>query len=663
MKKSFYCILLALWCSCTWAQDKQDWTGIIHEMGIFDEENQTDQEAAWLTLSNLAEHKIDLNSATREDLEQIPFLSETQIEEICEYLYRYGPMKSMGELAMIESLDFEQRKLLSYFTEIKDIQPKGFPSMKNILKYGKHELMGNLHVPFYKCDGDRSGYLGYPYKHSLRYSFQYGEYVKAGLIGAQDAGEPFFSNRNKYGYDYYSFYLQVRKWGKVKSLVLGRYRMNIGMGLVMNSNFGLGKAATLMAWGQSAKQIRPHSSRTEGNYLQGAATTVQVSRRVDATAFVSYRYLDATLNADSSSVSSIVESGYHRSMTEMNKKHNTTEWLIGGNINYRSKIFHGGITGISNHLNRELKPNTSQRYRQYYPSGKHFWNVSADYGFNVGNWHFTGETATGDSHALATVNSLVWKPSSSVSLMALQRFYSYKYYALHSEGFSEGGTIQDESGIYMGFNWQPNRQWLIRMYSDFAYFPWPKYQADNASHAWDNFFSTTYSQGASTWSARYRWKMREKDNDDKTALLYRHEHRGRLSYMYESQHWSFKTQADASLTFHTTNSFGWMITQNVNYHYRHLSVNASLAYFHTDDYNSRIYGYEKQPLYSFSFPAYSGEGIRYTLFVRQDILPHWMLIAKIGVTNYFDRKEIGTGLQTIRQSSKTDLDLQFRWKF
>lgn len=627
------------------------------------DENQEIQESTYEVLNELAEHKINLNSASREDLEQLPFLSEEQIEDICEYQYLYGPMKSLGELAMIESLSYEQRKLLAFFIEIKEENKTSFPSFKNILQHGKSELIGNAHIPFYQRDGDQDGYLGSPYKHSFRYTYQYRDFFKVGLIGAKDAGEPIFTKNNKYGYDYYSYYMHIRKWGRLKSLVLGKYRLHIGMGLVMNNDFGLGKTTMLASLGSSSQIIRPHASRTESNGLQGVAATVQVSQHIDATAFLSYRHIDATLNEDSTSISSIVETGYHRTSAEMNKKNNTTEQLMGANVNFRKKGIHFGMTGVYQTFNRELKPKTTQIYRQFYPSGKQFWNVSTDYEARYKSLSFHGETATGNCHALATINTLSWQASGTLTLMALQRFYSYKYYAIHSQSFSEGGSVQDESGIYLGTNWQPNSHLQLKYYTDFAYFAWPKYQANQSSRAWDHFISATYQLPSSSLSIRYRLKMREKDNDDKTALIYQYQHRGRLAYTFDHHSWAFKTQADLSFIHHTDHSFGWLITQSINYKHRQTNINASLAYFHTDDYNSRIYNYEKQTLYSFSFPMFYGKGIRYYLFFRQDFHPHWMIIAKVGVTNYFDRNSIGTGLQTIHHSSQADLDLQFRWKF
>ncbi len=89
-------------------------------------------------------------------------------------------------------------------------------------------------------------------------------------------------------------------------------------------------------------------------------------------------------------------------------------------------------------------------------------------------------------------------------------------------------------------------------------------------------------------------------------------------------------------------------------------IDTSAGYFHTEDYDSRIYAYDTGTLYQFSFPMYDGEGIRYSLLARADISSHVLLIARLQTVNYFDRSSIGTGLQAIDRSSKTDLQLQLR---
>ena len=84
-------------------------------------------------------------------------------------------------------------------------------------------------------------------------------------MGSQDAGEPFLSNANNLGYDFYSFYFQVRKLGALKNLTLGRYRLRFGMGLVINNDFGLGKTNTLTTLGRNGNALRQLPARRSRN--------------------------------------------------------------------------------------------------------------------------------------------------------------------------------------------------------------------------------------------------------------------------------------------------------------------------------------------------------------------------------------------------------------
>lgn len=158
--------------------------------------------------------------------------------------------------------------------------------------------------------------------------------------------------------------------------------------------------------------------------------TVNVAKGLDVSAFVSYRKFDATLNKGDSSIATILDSGYHRTETEMEKKNNSSHFLCGGNVDYRFKGFHVGLTGIFVSLDKELKPKTEALYRRHYAHGKDFYNIGVNYGYTGHRLSFCGETATGGCNAVATVNSLTYNLSDNMELLALQRFYSFRYYSL-----------------------------------------------------------------------------------------------------------------------------------------------------------------------------------------------------------------------------------------
>ena len=643
-----------------WGQD-DSWQDVIAELATSDDMESPAWDNTIDLLTELADSPIDINNATREELERLPFLSDIQIEDIMAYLYQYGSMKSEGELAMIVSLDPLRRKLLTRFIFFGEKnEDRKFPKLSDISKYGKHDILASIKVPFYERKGDKNGYLGYQYKHSIRYTFSYSDYVKIGLTGAQDAGEPFFAGRNSMGYDHYSFYLSLRKMGRIKSLVVGRYKVKMGMGLVINNNIGLGKLTSLSSLGRQSNYIGGYSSRSDANYLQGAAITVSLPANMELTAFASYREIDATLNKDDGSIATILKTGYHRTPTEMEKKNNSSQSLAGGNLSFDKNGFHAGVTALYTHLNRNIDPG-EQLYRRYYAKGQDYWNISVDYGFNKGRFSFAGETATGDCNAIATINKLGFRASGSLSLMAVYRRYSYKYYSLFSESFNAGGYVQNESAIYLGAEWHPSSYLSMSAYSDYSHFPWAKYLIDFSSRAWDNLVSASYSRGNITLGLRYRLKMKEKNNDEKNGLTDDITHKARLFVEYKTETWKLKTQADFTSDHYKENSNGWMITQSASWTpNRKLSFSASAGYFNTDDYNSRICFYEKGLLYSFNYPSLYGEGVRYSLWTRLTLSSRIWITAKLATTDYFDRDHISSGLQQIDHSSMTDLELQMR---
>ena len=683
LKKRFLCIVQLLTTACLLSAQTipADRRGVLSDTIVYesfalpftaegwgeasDEESQMAEELMDV-VGELADNPFNLNTATREDLEQLPFLTAEQIEELCEYLYKYGAMQTMGELAMITSLDAATRGLLLRCTYISSPpQQQRFPSMKELLRWGRSELATAARIPLYERHGDRNGYLGYRYRHWLRYTFTAGQHLRAGLVGAQDAGEPFFAGRNSTGYDHYSFYVALAKMGRLRQLVAGRYRLRFGMGLVMNNDFGLGKAATLSTLGRSTNTIRPHSSRSSANYLQGIASTVTLAKGLDLTGFVSYRKIDATRVKNSEAVSTIRTDGYHRTQTEMNYKENTVQTLGGGHINYSHGGLTIGATAFYTSLNRLLQPDTRQRYRQHYPQGDRFWNASVSYGYRRHRLQIAGETATGDCRAVATLNSATWQAADNLSLMILQRFYSYSYYSLFGQSFADGSRVQNESGIYLGVTWRPRRTLSIMAYTDFAHHPWDQYQVKAGAHSCDNLVSATWKHRHWTFAARYRLRMRERNNADDTALEWTTEQRARLSAGWQYRTWQVLTQADLAHVSQDEASLGYMFSTRVGYHYRRFNATLLLGYFNTHDYDSRLYVYEPGLRYEYTFPSYYGEGLRYAFMLRAVIDNHHRLtcIAKVGCTDYFDRDHISSSYQQIDRSSKTDIDLQVVWKF
>lgn len=597
------------------AQESHEWETYLNQVMTAEDAASDGWQQTYDLLSDLVQHPININTATREQLEAIPFLSAQQVEELMDYLHHYAPMRSTAELRLMKLLTPAQRELLSYCVYIGERETK---------RYLHHELTATAKLPL--SDG-----------HWFRYQMQYGDRLKVGLVGDADADEPFLRDCNRWGYDYYAPYVQLNHWRRLETLVLGSYKVSMGMGLVMNNSFSLGKIAMLQNLGRSTNTLRAHASRSE-YALQGVGATLKLGRGWQATAFVGDVPMDATLNKDGSA-RTILTTGYHRTDSEISKKHNMHALKTGGTLRYTGHGLHLGLNALYVYLSRPLQPNIQQLYNLYKPQGSRFVNMSMEYGYVNSRWALNGETALDGNGHIATINSASVAMGNGLTLMALQRFYQYRYTSLDAQSYSDGGSVQNESGLYVGATWQTSNQWQLMAYVDWAYHPWVRYRQPAGTYTTDYLLQAMYTTGSWKLSGRFRLKSQHQ------------ERRTRLTAEYNSNSGLvMRTQLDGVCMGEKNTETGAMVSESLAYTYQWLRLNAGAGYFRTDSYDTRMFVYENGPLYTYTMQQLYGEGIRYWLMLRAKIGQMMLLTAKMGVNNTFSRP------------SKTDAQVQLRLK-
>ena len=95
-----------------------------------------------------------------------------------------------------------------------------------------------------------------------------------------------------------------------------------------------------------------------------------------------------------------------------------------------------------------------------------------------------------------------------------------------------------------------------------------------------------------------------------------------------------------------------------------IEITARYGLFETDGYNSRVYTYENDVLYSFSIPAMYDKGSRGYLMVDYVINKHIEVWARVAQTFYSNKNIQNEGSPTeIKKSTKTEVKLQVRLKF
>ncbi len=647
------------------------WENFVEKISVDEYDEHSYLSPMLEDLEELYEHPFNLNTATKEELEQLPFLDEGEIEEIMAYVYRYGPMQSLGELMLINKLDYQTRQFLSLFVYVAPPEKQEKIRLKTLWKEGRNELTTRLDVPLYKRDGYKipdedvllknpnKVYLGNSLYHNIKYGYKYGNRIFFGLSMEKDAGEPFGSYGNK-TYDAWSFHFLLKDWGKLKILALGDYRLKFGEGLIVNTDFSFGKSS-MFNMSRDDTSIKKFSSMSEYSYFRGVAGSFRFGR-VGVSAFYSYLPVDATLRKNGT-ISSLKTDGLHRTLLEISKKHNVVEQSAGGDVSFYTKYFTLGATVFYQHFDTPFSKSNAL-YQLYYPEGKDLLNAGLHYRVCYDKFSFSGETAFSNAYnGWATLNKAVYRFNNKYSLVALYRLYSYQYVGLRSNAFSESGTVKNESGFYAGVEAAPLNELKLSAYVDYFYFPWVKFATPHTSEGFETVLQADWIPSRKfNVSGWYRLKRKERYgkpylyNNLKMQMQYV------PSAMWDMRLSGRYTRVKDEMGGHVQ---GYMAGTILKWKEKKERIDLSLSavYFNSEDYKASMSFYEPSLLYAFSFMTMYGHGMRMALNGQWNITRDWMVMMKFGMTDYFDRHEIGEGLQRISGNWKNDISFLLRYKF
>jgi len=655
----------------------------IFEQYAAESDESIDYDSFFEDLMFCAQNPINLNQATREQLEKLPFLSEIQIENILSYIYESGSMQTIYELQLVEGLDMTDiRRMLPFVKlgEINAIQKKIY--WNDLLKYGKNEFFFRLDKGLETKEGylflpeedqnsttdNSKKYLGNDLYNSIRYNFHFKDRIQVGFSAEKDAGEQFWGTTHK-GYDFYSFHAQFSNVGKFKTIVLGDFRANFGQGLVLHPQYSMGKSSYVLNVTSRSSGLQKFSSFDESNFFRGGGATL-ILGKFELSVFYSNKMIDGdTLNG---TFATILKTGYHRTVDDLTKKQTVNQQIIGSNITFTNKNLQIGLTTVHTDLDKSLIPNKSV-YNYFYFSGKRQSSEGIFYRYRWKKLNLFGETATTDNGSIATLNGCYFSPTSTVSLVLLQRYYSPEYDTFYASSFSETSRINDESGLYLGAEVRPFRNWKFAAYADSYQFPWPKYGIDAPSIGKDYLFQADFAAKrniAMYWRFKYEEKQTNLTNTGAimpvVVPIQKASARYQLTYSYGN--FDFKNvlegnlsnQADAGWTY------GVNASQDVSYNFQDFPVKIDIRcqFFDAQNYENRFYSFEKDVPYAFSIPMYYGLGSRYYLNLQYNLNKQLSIWFKIAQTVYADDREtLSSGNETISGNRKTDMRVMLKWDF
>ncbi|MDR2843031.1 MAG: helix-hairpin-helix domain-containing protein [Candidatus Symbiothrix sp.] len=663
MKTAVYSLCMVGLCSFALPIDAQinphnsEWMQFLET--LVNEESADEEALADLfdELSAIVENPYNLQTVTKEALEKLPFLSDAQIENLLYYIYKYGPLVDIHELQNVEDLDLQTITYLLPFVYLGEANSiiRNPPSH---LKYSHQEVLLRTNFTVQEKAGYANHkYGGDPYYLGFRYGFSLSDKIQLGVSGEKDPGEPVWKGYNKV-FDYLTGNLVFKNIGILEALHFGNYRLSFGQGLVMNTNFSMGKTADVTNINQKTAGIQRHLSTNESQYFSGTAGTLQY-RNVRLSLFYSNRLADA--NADTNTIYSFQTDGYHRTSNELLKRRTAETELSGGNLQWHNPSLLVGLTAVAYHFNGKTLDPQWKPYNTFYLRGKAHANVGIHYKYQLKKGSLQGETAIDRNGKTATVHHLMLKPASALHWAVSFRYYDPQYNALYGNGFSESTVVQNETGFYSGIQWQLPHSLELSAYWDYFRFPWLKFGIETPSSGNDALIQLNYSPRRN-WQMNLRYKFKEKQKD----ILPYEQHRWRYQLKYDANRvWHFQSQVNYNRYASAVKTRqGWSIAQSASFAPQAaLQIDGGIACFNAEDWDTRISTYEKSILYAFSFPTYYGKGLRYYAVLQWKIAKQLTVYVKGGSSHYFDGETIGSGLEAIQGKEKTDVYFLIKYRF
>jgi hypothetical protein len=648
-------------------------------------------------LEHYRENPMDINQAGAEEIQSLQILEPILVRRLIDYREKYGCLLTIYELLAIEGFNKEIVNQLTPFirfgstSEKKELRATTRRLEFDLLaRYSrileKQKGYRNISIPEWQ-ENPNTKYMGSPDRLYFRSSLTWKEHYQAGIIAEKDAGEPILPGPlpdtfNTIGrtfspvyFDFASAYVLISDVSIMKKFVVGDYHLRFGQGLTFWSGMSYGKTADATNIKRYGTIIKPNSSANENGFMRGSAAWVRIGS-IDLIAFFSNHHVDANLkevNQDNDGgkriISSLLESGYHRTLNEMKDMHATKVMDYGGRIQFINKYIKAGLSGCMTQLDASFEKQ-EQLHNYFTARGKEFANLGLDMDlllFKKAN--LFGELASDRKGSVAFMAGMVSMLHPRLTLAMLYRNYPAGHVNLRGNGFSESGSIRNEKGFYIGLNLNPLPNILIKAYADLYRFPWLRYGVDSPSSGFEMLTQISYAISPELQVyLRYRCEHKQKNHADYESFTNVLVDGRRQSLRF---HLSCQVSEAVQLrgrmewtAINPGNQQGLLIYNECLYRPKNKGhrITARIALFDTDSYQSRVYAYEHDVLYASSVPSFYGQGTRIYVIYNLQLTKYIGLWFRLAQTYYYDRNIIGTGLDQIDGRTKSEIRFQLRIK-
>ncbi len=616
---------------------------------------------------------LDLNTGDPAEILQSPLLTPAQAQGILRHRARFGRFLKVEELQVVDELDTMIIRRIRRFLQcgMPVVDSRFRPSA--VLAAARHELTvrGRRNLgdkSGYSSDGNYPFYTGDPNQLYLRYKMTAGSHFSAGVVMEKDAGERFLDRSNGGRIDYFGWHVFFRPSTKVKMMAVGDYQVQFGQGLVAWNGISLGKSTEVHQVYRRGTGFRPYSSSGETGFYRGLALAIG-NRRTTLHTWFSYRRLDASLFPVDTTftlfeVSSIQQSGLHRTWEEISRKANLGQTVAGVHWQHEEKRWRHEMTAQYTGYEYPLWPGDDP-YERFDFGGKAYISVGYSGRLLLPNGSAYTEIASDREGDIAYLGGIVLMTDKQFTISLQGRHYPRDFQSPGADALREGSKVQNEDGLFIGALWQLHQQFRVQGYLDLFRFPWLRYTTSAPVSGKEWLVQATYLP-ARTTEVYLRFRQEEKPSDVAGDRIKHPENMLHRNLRFNAQ-WMQGRNVEMNVRCEWvqqkgsgSRSDGILFYQECRYKPmgKPWSIAGRWSVFRTGGYDSRIYSYEQDMAGSFSLPAYYSSGMRYYLLLRYRLMKGLDVWLRYGVTSY----EKPAGDVPSPEPSR-EIKTQIRWQF
>jgi hypothetical protein len=381
--------------------------------------------------------KIDLNSASSEELYSIPGMTSRFAASIVAYRRRVKFISSSDELSGLDGANPELLSLLRSHTQI-------LPETGFAMATSSYANFSPQKIALYQDAYHDSGIRNFQ-----KMRVDYGN-LELNAVTDKDAGE------NNY-LDFYSLAFSARRVSIFSVIDIGDYRISLGNGMLFSPPGTASKSAGPISplFIRDAYSLSPYRSRSENGFLRGAAFAIPLSPmgssngNLEFTGFASSKNLNAHTD-DSGFVTSIDYTGLN---LPSGSSGHLKERIVGGILRYDSPFADYGISAVYFFYDHPF----AGYYGQTRLAEDLFMRVESE------RTSFAGEILTDKAVSFSTNAGLDYGEAKfAVGVRNLRSRIVPNYSGVLSESF----PTSPEQGIYFGATFHPEEIVKLGFYYD-----------------------------------------------------------------------------------------------------------------------------------------------------------------------------------------------------